>query len=300
MDWLWTILNWIGDESVRWARENPVLAGLLILGFLARFGTVVQTGWTGVLFVFGRACRELEPGFHWLLPLICSVRKVPVRSVSLALPTQLVSTADGLVYEVQANLVYHIAAPTRAVTQVAELRQGMLVLLPMIVQEVLRRQTRATLLQERDLLEKEYSKLAAASLRRWGVEVEQAGFPTITPTRRTLRLTQLVRQTLERRRMLDRYCAAGLSLELALALLGSERRVLGRTAGRFRKVRYRHRSEVRRARLAQRELHRQTLLRSPADVANAEGNEAGGTPVPIDQMQPQGARPSNRGRSTNR
>jgi CheY-like chemotaxis protein len=38
--------------------------------FVRLFGTTVQTGWKGVLFSFGRATRELEPGFHMLIPFV--------------------------------------------------------------------------------------------------------------------------------------------------------------------------------------------------------------------------------------
>src|SRR5437879_5166983 len=77
--------------------SNPVVVGLAVLGLLRLMGTTVQTGYKGVLFVFGRVRKELEPGFHPLLPMVMAVRQTPVRSITLDLPRQRLTSADGLV-----------------------------------------------------------------------------------------------------------------------------------------------------------------------------------------------------------
>ena len=49
--------------------------------------------------------KELEPGFHWLIPLVHGVKKTPVRSVTIHLPSQKVMTVDVLVYDVSVSVV---------------------------------------------------------------------------------------------------------------------------------------------------------------------------------------------------
>jgi hypothetical protein len=221
---------------IQMIRAHPIWTFAVVLAFVRLWGTVIQSGWTGVLFVFGRARRTLPPGFHFLLPLVHFVRKTPVRSITLELSKQRVTTLDGLVYDVDANVVYHVDDAILALTHVANLRRGSLVVLAMAVQEVLSRHSRQAL-QERQLLDEEFTTQAQVKLSPWGVKVEQAGFTTIAPTRRTLRLTQLRQLVEERQRMLEEYYRHGLTPELALVLLGSHRHLVSHAQARYRRHR---------------------------------------------------------------
>jgi hypothetical protein len=86
-----------------YATTNPVVFGLSVLAVVRLMGTTVQSGSKGVLFVGGRVRKQRNPGFHPLVPVLMTVRKTPVRSVSLDLFPQRLTTADGLVYDVQVN-----------------------------------------------------------------------------------------------------------------------------------------------------------------------------------------------------
>lgn len=225
------MLDYLIDEI----RQHPVATALAVWAFIRLFGTTIQTGWTGVLFTLGRAKRELGPGFHLLLPVIHRVRKTPVRSITLDLARQRVTTADGLVYDVDASVVYRIADATRALTQVDDLKQGCAALVTLAMQEVLNQQT-GQALQERQILDDALTQLARQKLAPWGVEVEQAGFTSIAPTKMTLRLTQLSLRVAERRCVLQEYAAHGLRPALAVALLGSPRQLVGHAQARYRRA----------------------------------------------------------------
>ena len=237
-DWAGWALNWSWDFLLGQAKDHPHAFFLLILFLVRQFGTTVRSGTRGVLFSFGRARRVLEPGFHPLLPVVHHVRKTPIRSVTLDLPKQRVTTSDDLVYDVQANLVYRVAAPVTSMVQIDNLRKGIEAVLPALVQEMLRVKARAEMV-ERTGFDEEFLARAGKVLERWGVVVEQAGFKTIAPTPPTLRLTQLAQLAAERARVLEWYVRAGLSPELAVALLGSERRCLSHAAHRYRTARRR-------------------------------------------------------------
>jgi hypothetical protein len=238
VSWLLDLLPALWDAVLDYTRRHPMETAIVLLAFLRMFGTTVQTGTKGVLFVFGRVRKELEPGFHPLIPIVHAVRKTPVRSITLDLPTQWLTTADGLVYEVQANIVYHIADPTVSMVQIDNVRQGIEVVLSLIVQDLLRDQSRATL-AGRLGLDEEFAARAEDKLRRWGVAVEQAGFKSIAPTKKTLRLTQLALLTAEREKVLRGYEEAGLSPDVAMALLGADRHLVGRATARYRGLRRR-------------------------------------------------------------
>jgi hypothetical protein len=228
------MLDFILDLIIDEIRKHPVAAALAVWAFIRLFGTTIQTGWTGVLFTLGRAKRELEPGFHPLLPVIHRVRKTPVRSITLDLPRQRVTTSDGLVYDVDASVVYRIADATKALTQVDHLKKGCEALLTLAMQEVLNQRT-GTALQERAVLDDALTQLARQKLAAWGVEVEQAGFTSIAPTKMTLRLTQQSLRVAERQRVMEEYAAHGLPPALAVALLGSPRQLVGHARARYRR-----------------------------------------------------------------
>jgi regulator of protease activity HflC (stomatin/prohibitin superfamily) len=184
------------------------------------------------LFRWGKAVQELEPGFHWLVPLVHGVKTTPVRSVTLDLPDQKVSTADGLVYGVGVNVVYRVEDATRALTLVDHIEAGCRAAIPIIVTEVLRVRDQAQLV-DRLALDRELSERIHAWIARWGLVVEQAGFTTIAPDPVVLRTTQLRSRVQERGRALQELIDADLDAESALALLGSERTLAAKSSRRY-------------------------------------------------------------------
>jgi regulator of protease activity HflC (stomatin/prohibitin superfamily) len=229
LDSLWELLEHLWQHL--W--DNPVQTAIVVVVIARTFGTTIQTGWKGVLFSFGRVRKELEPGFHPLIPFVQRVRKIPTRSITMHLPMQRITTADGLVYDVQVNLVYRIVDPSKAMVQIDNIRQGCETVLPVIIQDLLGAQSRGQL-QERKALDAELTVRAEAKLQRWGATVEQAGFMNIAPTSKTLRLTQLGLLARERERMWRRYRDAGLSPDLAVALLGADRKASAHSTARYR------------------------------------------------------------------
>ncbi|MED6333879.1 MAG: SPFH domain-containing protein [Planctomycetota bacterium] len=191
-------------------------------------GVTIRTGSTGVLFSFGRARRELQPGFHLLIPFLQVAPRIATRQRTLDLPAQRVTTHEGLVYIVDANLVFRVVDATRAVVEIDDLDRGMLQMLGLSVQEVLRSLTRERISTGHEL--DELLKAAAAPrLAPWGVDVEKAGFTSITPSVKTLRVTQVRQTVTERGRMLALMLRRGIAPRRALSLLGARGRLLSRT-----------------------------------------------------------------------
>ncbi len=231
---VYVIAGAIWDWLLHWPWRHPEVWVPLLLAVVRSFGTTVQTGSTGVLYTWGRARKTLEPGFHWLIPIVQQAKTTLTRSITLDLPRQRVTTADGLVYDVDATLVYRVENPIRSMIEIDDVKRGCATVLPLALEELMRRQTQATLADRRQL-DATFADMVRARLARWGVAVEQAGLISIAPTRPSLRLTQLGLRTRERERVLDEYAREGLSPELALALLGGARRPIGKSAWRYRK-----------------------------------------------------------------
>src|SRR4051794_33153127 len=167
------VLSWVWHATVRFANRNPAAVVVALIALARMFGTTVQTGWAGVLFSFGRARKVLEPGFHPLIPIFQRVRQTPIRSITLDLPRQRVTTADGLVYDVLTTIVYRVDDPITALTAIDDVRKGVLTLMPLLVHGLLREQTRQTL-ADRSWLDGELIAPARKALARWGLALEQA------------------------------------------------------------------------------------------------------------------------------
>lgn len=244
MSWLARAWEWIWSVVL----DHKVEAGYALFGVAAALvraaGVTVVSGTTALKFSFGRATRELHPGFHLLFPFLQVARVLPTRSRTIDLATQRVTTLDGLVYTVDANLVYRVVDVRRALIQIDRLERGMLQMLGLGVQEVLRSRERSSL-RVSEALDRDLAENLARRLEPWGVSVEHAGFPTITPSAETLRLTQLAALGATRARALALLTRGGAPRPQALALLGPRQRFLSRS----RRLRERDRQRARQRRL---------------------------------------------------
>lgn len=264
-EWLDLLRAWAWSQIIDLVRESPWAVGLVIWAIVRATGQVVDTGQTGLLFSFGRARSVIGPGFRLLIPFLQIIQIVPTRHRTLHLPAQRVTTKDGLVYFVDANLVYRVVDVRKALIEIDDLVKGMTQALGLGVQAVLRQCDRADLRAGPDL-DLALSEDLGRRLEMWGVEVIRAGFITITPSPESLRVTQIAARIGARRQALE-YCeSAGLSRERALALLGTRARLLTRVRGareKERVLRARRRME-RRVLQAGLQIVRKTRATTPA------------------------------------
>lgn len=226
---------WLGPFFVGiaedYARELVYAAAGLVWMTIRATGTTIQTGQTGVKFSFGRFQRTLEPGFHVMIPFLQIALAVPTRSRTLDLPAQRVTTFDGLVYEADANLVFRVSDARAALVEIDDLDRGMVQMLGLGVQEVLRAAGRERIARWEGL-DRDLEETLARRLAPWGVSVEKAGFTSVTPSHATLRVTQLQRTVGERRAALERLgerAGGEFTLGRALALVGTRRVPISRT-----------------------------------------------------------------------
>jgi regulator of protease activity HflC (stomatin/prohibitin superfamily) len=230
--WLQIVIDTgLGIWHWLWANyAQEIATGLLLAVFaiVRAMGRTVDSGSTGLKFSFGRAVREVGPGFYPLIPFLQVIRTLPTRSRTLDLPEQRVTTLDGLVYQVDVNLVYRVVDIRKALIQIDDLERGMLQVLGLAVQEVLRARSRAELYAS-EALDLELSRWMARQLEPWGIVVEHAGFPTIHPSAETTKVTQLAALGSERAAVFARLRARGADGQSALALLGVATRFEPRT-----------------------------------------------------------------------
>lgn len=217
----WKILRGFLDANLAIIKSNPSIALLPIYYLIRATGITIQSGQTGLLFSFGRARKELGPGFRLLIPFLQVVRVLPTRSRTMDLPAQEVVTLEGLVYIADANLVFRITDVRKALIQIDNLDRGMHQMLALSVQKILRGCSRSDLRVSEEL-DKSLEQTMGKHLQAWGVIVEHAGFTSITPSPVTLRLTQLGKRTHIRSDLLKLLESGDLNRAVALTLLGTK------------------------------------------------------------------------------
>jgi hypothetical protein len=227
-----TIVQAVWRFAVDHAFSNPWAVGAALYGLARSFGVQIQSGQRGVLFRWGKVVKELEPGFHWLVPLVHAAKKTPVRSITIVLADQKVMTADGLVYHVGVNFVYRVENATRALTLVDHVDAGCRAAVPIIVTDVIRVREQAQLV-DRESLDHELFERVNGWIARWGLVLEQAGFTTIAPNKSVLAITQLRSLATERARALYAFIDRELDPEFALVMIGSVRRPMAKTSRRY-------------------------------------------------------------------
>jgi len=226
------ILTGVWHLSSNYAREHPWTVAVALYGLALSFGVTIQSGQRGVLFRWGRVRKELEPGFHWLIPLVHRVKKTPVRSVTIDLLPQKVMTADGLVYDVSVNVVYRVADATKALTLVDHVDAGCRAVIPLFVTDVIRVLDQAEV-ADRATLDRRLAERINGWISRWGLVVEQAGFTTITPAKSVLHTTQLRAKTLERALAMRMLIAEGLDAGSALVMIGADHQPVAKSSLRY-------------------------------------------------------------------
>lgn len=213
---------------------RPLLDDLLFLvaaglvAFVRAMGVQIDSGTSGLKFSFGRAVCVLEPGFHWLVPFAQMAKKIPTRSRTLDLPVQRVVTDSGHVYHVNVNLVYRVVDVRKALIEIDDVEAGMLRILGVDVQRVVRLQSHGAL-KDAAGLDAALARDFGRRLEPWGVEVERAAFTSITPSTKTLRITQQSPITAGRTHMLHLLRSSQLVEAQALGLLGSRFRAVSHT-----------------------------------------------------------------------
>lgn len=230
----------VASVVMSWIKQHPTEVGVALLALVRLFGTTVETGWHGVVFRLGQPQRDLAPGFHMLIPWVEQVKKVRSRSVTLDAQRQRITAADGLVYEVDANLVLRVENPRKALIAVDDFMLGANATLSIAVRDVVGAAD-GTKLNDWDSLNARLATALEPGLAPWGLVLERAGFTTITPSGVTLRISQLDAKASERQTMLRHLQSQGLPSRTALKLLGATNIPMSHAASRYRTVARAHR-----------------------------------------------------------
>lgn len=133
----------------------------------------VQQYQRGVVLRFGRLLSTVrQPGLRVIVPFVDRMRKVPVQTTVLDVPSQNAITRDNVTIGVDAVVYFRVSDPVRAVINVDYLRATSQVA-QTSMRSVIGRADLDTLLSDRDAINSELKAVIDAPTEDWGVSIDR-------------------------------------------------------------------------------------------------------------------------------
>ncbi len=192
---------------------------LEILQFFTGIFVVVYEGQHALKFTLGRARAVVGPGVNFKWPIVQRFRVLDTKDTTIDLEPQIIQLSDDLVYEVGAKAIYQIVNVRKALIEIDNLVVGLRNRLMLIVQRVVRAQTRQSMHEMSKMIQAVREELRPVE-EDWGVKFHEFGFSTFSPSPETLEITQLRKLAEERLHLYQRFRQeGGLGEEAAVALI---------------------------------------------------------------------------------
>jgi regulator of protease activity HflC (stomatin/prohibitin superfamily) len=155
------------------AVEWLFLAGILvvILLFVASGIKIVREYERGVIFRLGRLVGARGPGIFFVIPIIESMVKVDLRTITYDVPTQEVITKDNVTVRVNAVVYYRVVDPERAITEVLDYRFATAQIAQTTLRSVIGQAELDELLSEREKLNTRLQQIIDEATNPWGIKV---------------------------------------------------------------------------------------------------------------------------------
>jgi regulator of protease activity HflC (stomatin/prohibitin superfamily) len=134
----------------------------------------VQQYQRGVVLRFGRLLPAVrQPGLRVIVPFVDRMRKVPVQTTVLAVPTQNAITRDNVTVDVDAVVYFRVNDPVRAVVNVDDYLRATSQVSQTSLRSVIGRAELDTLLADRDVINDELKAVIDAPTEEWGVAIDR-------------------------------------------------------------------------------------------------------------------------------
>lgn len=126
----------------------------------------------GVKFSFGKFTGLLNPGWHIILPIFQSFRKIDVRTRAVDVPSQEAITKDNVSIKINAVLYFSIFDSAKAVLAVHNYYYATSQLAQTTIRNVVGSVSLDELLSERDKISSEITRIIDEATDSWGIKVE--------------------------------------------------------------------------------------------------------------------------------
>ena len=146
-----------------------ILVVLVVLFFLSV--KIVQEYDRGVIFRLGRYTGVRGPGLILLIPLIETMIKVTLRTITMAIPSQKIITKDNVSIDIAAVAYYHIVDPKKSVIAVENVYEAVNQISQTTVRNVVGQFVLDQLLSKTADINTKIKNVIDAHTEPWGVQV---------------------------------------------------------------------------------------------------------------------------------
>ena len=126
----------------------------------------------GILFRFGKFARILEPGWHFVLPIIHTYQKVDIRTKAVDVPEQDAITKDNVSIRINAVLYYKLFNAAKAVIAVEHYQYAVSQLAQTTMRNAVGSVTLDELLSDREKISTDICRIIDEATDPWGIKVE--------------------------------------------------------------------------------------------------------------------------------
>ncbi len=145
-----------------------IIVGIVLLASIKQINEYER----GILFCFGRFKRILNPGWHIVLPILESYRKVDIRTKVIDVPEQEVITKDNVSVKINAVIYFSIFDASKAILAVEDFRYAVSQLAQTTMRNAVGAVSLDELLGAREKISNEICGIIDKATDPWGVKVE--------------------------------------------------------------------------------------------------------------------------------
>ncbi|MDP4157362.1 MAG: SPFH domain-containing protein, partial [Bacillota bacterium] len=149
----------------------PIIAIFLLIILFFSTIRIIQQYEQAVVLRLGRYSRSLEPGIHFIIPLIESVRKIDMRIRVENVENQDIITKDSVPVTLNAVVYYQVVNAQKALLDVENYRKATSTLAQTILRSNLGAHTMSEMLTEQKKLDDLLRKELDQATEPWGIKV---------------------------------------------------------------------------------------------------------------------------------
>ena len=146
-------------------------AGVFVLIVIASSIKVVQQYEKGVVFLFGKVTGEKAPGLRWIWPIIEIMRKVPLRIVTMPIPSQKIITKDNVSIDVAAVAYFKVVDATKSIVAIQDVYSAVNQIAQTTVRNIVGQFRLDEVLSDTAKINEQISEIIDTHTEPWGILV---------------------------------------------------------------------------------------------------------------------------------